>query len=112
MPHVMEIGIQLHRRRADTQWEMARFSTRRVPAPQFLKVACDQQDAGYRLAVSYPDGSQRVERFDDARSLLEGTTWLQDELIRDGWEPCQQPLSQESPSFFVRFDRVPKTNRL
>ncbi len=91
---------------------MSQFSTRRVTAPQFLKVHCDQQDAGYRLAVSYPDGSQRVERFNDAQSLLEATTRLHAELIRDGWEPCQQPLSQESPSFFVRFDRALKTNRL
>ena len=89
MPRVIEIGIQLHRRRADIQWEMTLFSTRRVTAPQFLKVHSDQLDVGYRLAVSYPDGSQRVERFDDARSLLEGTTRLHDELIRDGWEPCQ-----------------------
>ncbi len=91
---------------------MARFSTRRVTAPQFLKVHCDQQDAGYRLAVSYPDGSQRVERFDEAQSLLEGTTRLYDELIGDGWELCQQPLSHKSPSFFVRFDHALKTTRL
>ena len=75
---------------------MVWFSNCRMASPQFLKVRCDEQDAGYLLAASYPDGSQRLEQFDDARSLLEGRMRLQGELIRDGWQPCQQPPFQET----------------
>ena len=68
---------------------MVWFSNDRMAPPQSLKVRCDEQDAGYLLAVSYPDGSQRLEQFDDARSLLEGPMRLQGGLILDGWQPCQ-----------------------
>ena len=88
--------------------KMVPLSNPRIAAPQFVKVRCDRQDPGYVLSVSYPDGSQRIERFDDAQSLLEGSIRLQKELIRDGWQPCQQPPSQDARSFFVRFRHFPK----
>ena len=75
---------------------MVWVSNYRMASPQFLKVRCDEQGTGYPLAVSYPDGSQRLEQFDAARSLLEGRMRLQGELIRDGWQPCQHPPFQET----------------
>jgi hypothetical protein len=41
----------------------------------------------FDLIVDYPDGSESVERFHDARKLVKRTLSVQHQLIRDGWVP-------------------------
>ena len=40
---------------------------------------------GYELIVTNPDGSQRMERFEDTNALIKRTLELQSELIEAGW---------------------------
>lgn len=41
----------------------------------------------FELIVDYPDGSEGVERFTNARKLVKRTLSLQHRLIRGGWIP-------------------------
>jgi hypothetical protein len=41
--------------------------------------------AGYELIVTNPDGSQRMERFDETSALIKRSLDLQLELIEAGW---------------------------
>jgi hypothetical protein len=40
---------------------------------------------GYELIITNPDGSQRMERFEDTAALIKRTLDLQRELIEAGW---------------------------
>ena len=40
---------------------------------------------GFELIVTSPDGSQRMERFDDTNALIRRSFDLQRELIESGW---------------------------
>ena len=40
---------------------------------------------GYELIVTNPDGSQRMERFEEAGTLIKRTLDFQRELIEAGW---------------------------
>lgn len=40
---------------------------------------------GYELIITNPDGSQRMERFDDTAALIKRTLELQRDLIEAGW---------------------------
>jgi hypothetical protein len=40
---------------------------------------------GFELIITNPDGSQRMERFDDTSALIKRSLDLQMELIEAGW---------------------------
>jgi hypothetical protein len=42
---------------------------------------------GFELIVTNPDGSQRMERFDETAALIKRSLDLQIELIDAGWRP-------------------------
>jgi hypothetical protein len=42
----------------------------------------------YTLAVTYPDGAERIERFETAARLVAGALAVQQRLIDDGWMPA------------------------
>ena len=46
--------------------------------------------AGYEMIVTSPDGSQRMERFDETNDLIKRTLDLQRDLLESGW---RQPKS-------------------
>jgi hypothetical protein len=41
----------------------------------------------YELVVTFPDGRQEVEHFDDPHALIERSQRLQESLRAQGWEP-------------------------
>ena len=41
--------------------------------------------AGYEMILTSPDGSQRMERFDDTGDLIKRTLDLQRDLLEMGW---------------------------
>ena len=43
---------------------------------------------GFELVVDYPDGTESLERFTNARKLVKRTLSVQQRLIREGWTPC------------------------
>lgn len=45
---------------------------------------------GYEMIITAPDGSQRMERFDETNDLIKRTLDLQLELLETGW---RQPKS-------------------
>ncbi|MGH9411789.1 MAG: hypothetical protein ACRD1V_20320 [Vicinamibacterales bacterium] len=45
----------------------------------------------YELVVTFPDGRQEVEQFEDPRALVERSQRLQETLRADGWEPPIRP---------------------
>ena len=40
---------------------------------------------GYEMIVTAPDGSQRMERFDETNDLIKRTLDLQRDLLESGW---------------------------
>jgi hypothetical protein len=42
---------------------------------------------GYELVLAYPDGTERIERYEDASQLVERTLRVQRRLMRRGWRP-------------------------
>lgn len=41
--------------------------------------------SGYEMIVTAPDGSQRMERFDETNDLIKRTLDLQRNLLESGW---------------------------
>lgn len=52
-----------------------------------IEVRRSGEPAVYELVVDYPDGSETVVRFRDARKLLRHSLRVQKDLIRRGWTP-------------------------
>ena len=50
---------------------------------------------GFELIITNPDGSQRMERFEDTSALIKRSLDLQMELIEAGWRP---PSSERAES--------------
>lgn len=50
----------------------------------------------YELVVTYPDGSQFVERFEDANGLVERSSSLRSELFERGWRALGDPVRRLS----------------
>ncbi len=47
---------------------------------------------GYELIITNPDGSQRMERFEDTNALIRRSFDFQRELIEAGWRaPASKP---------------------
>jgi hypothetical protein len=42
---------------------------------------------GYTLEVTYPDGTERIEHFEEPAKLVTRTLAVQQKLIADGWMP-------------------------
>lgn len=51
----------------------------------FVRYEARQTRGGYELCFVNVDGSERVERFDDERDLVERQRQLENSLARDGW---------------------------
>jgi hypothetical protein len=52
-----------------------------------IEVRRGAEPATFELVVDYPDGSERVARFSDARKLVRYALKVQRRFIRDGWIP-------------------------
>lgn len=50
----------------------------------------------YELVVTFPDGRQEVEQFEDAHALIERSHRLQESLRAEGWVP-PAPLGRGTP---------------
>jgi hypothetical protein len=55
----------------------------------------DGAGAGYEMIVTTPDGSQRMERFEDTGALLKRTLDFQRELLETEW---RQPKGSPDPT--------------
>jgi hypothetical protein len=51
--------------------------------------------SGYEMIVTSPDGSQRMEQFEETATLIKRTFDLQWELLESGW---RQPSRKEDDS--------------
>jgi hypothetical protein len=45
----------------------------------------ESDGAGFEMIVTTPDGSQRMERFDETDELIRRTLDLQREMLESGW---------------------------
>jgi hypothetical protein len=55
------------------------------------------EPGAYTLAVTYPDGAERVERFDTAARLVTRALTIQQRLIDEGWMPCSPATGKQMP---------------
>lgn len=55
----------------------------------------DSAGSGFELIITNPDGSQRMERFEDTSALIKRSLDLQMELIEAGW---RAPSSEREES--------------
>jgi hypothetical protein len=55
------------------------------------------EPGAYMLAVTYPDGAERVERFDTAARLVTRALTIQQRLIDEGWMPCSPATGKHMP---------------
>jgi len=46
----------------------------------------DAEGRSFELVVTWPDGRQEVERFDESRGLVRRSCALRTELIGSGWQ--------------------------
>jgi len=53
-------------------------------------IRCEARDSetglGFQLIVIQPDGSERIEHFDDSRHLTRRQQELESTLVDDGWD--------------------------
>lgn len=52
----------------------------------------DAAGPGYEMIVTNPDGSQRMERFEDTTDLIKRTLDFQRELLESGWRQPKDPI--------------------
>jgi hypothetical protein len=52
-----------------------------------VEVHRDVTSGGYTLEVTYPDGTERIEHFDEPARLVTRTLAVQQRLIEEGWMP-------------------------
>lgn len=52
------------------------------------------EPGAYTLAVTYPDGAERIERFDTAARLVTRALTIQQRLIDEGWMPSSPATGQ------------------
>lgn len=53
-----------------------------------VEVHRDLEPGTYMLAVTYPDGAERIERFATAARLVTRALTIQQRLIDEGWMPA------------------------
>jgi hypothetical protein len=59
----------------------------RGPAQIDIEVHRGPEPKLYTLAVTYPDGAERIERFENAAKLVTRALTIQQRLIDEGWMP-------------------------
>jgi hypothetical protein len=69
-------------------------------------------DGGYTLEVTYPDGTQLIEHFEDPARLVTRTLAAQQRLIEDGWMPASPLGGQAIPPKRPRRSRRARYARL
>lgn len=52
-----------------------------------LEVCRTGRPVGYQLVVTYPDGTEQLEEFRDAKALVERVVEVEDRLLAAGWRP-------------------------
>jgi hypothetical protein len=55
------------------------------------------EPGAYTLAVTYPDGAERIERFDTAARLVTRVLTIQQRLIDEGWMPSSPATGKPIP---------------
>jgi hypothetical protein len=60
----------------------------RGPAQIDVEVHRGSEPGAYTLAVTYPDGAERIEQFDTAARLVTRALTIQQRLIDEGWMPA------------------------
>src|SRR5262245_36728407 len=60
----------------------------RGPAQIDVEVHRGLDPGTYTLAVTYPDGAERIERFETAARLVTRALTIQQRLIDEGWMPA------------------------
>jgi len=60
----------------------------RGPAQIDVEVHRGSDPGTYTLAVTYPDGAERIERFGTAARLVTRALTIQQRLIDEGWMPA------------------------
>ena len=60
----------------------------RGPAQIDVEVHRGSDPGTYTLGVTYPDGAERIERFDTAARLVTRALTIQQRLIDEGWMPA------------------------
>jgi hypothetical protein len=53
-----------------------------------VEVHRGSEPGAYTLAVTYPDGAERIEEFDTAARLVTRALTIQQRLIDEGWMPA------------------------
>jgi alkanesulfonate monooxygenase SsuD/methylene tetrahydromethanopterin reductase-like flavin-dependent oxidoreductase (luciferase family) len=76
----------------------------RGPAQIDVEVHRGPDPNAYTLAVTYPDGAERIERFDTAARLVTRALTIQQRLIDEGWMPTSPATGKPVPP---RPDRKP-----
>lgn len=52
---------------------------------RFLRYEARESEGVYELCVVDPDGSERIERFDDSRELARRQAEFEDQIKTEGW---------------------------
>ena len=73
------------------------WSFNRAAAQVDIEVRRGVERSAYELVVDYPDGSETVERFENPRQLVDRVLRVQRRLMREGWVPARQSVSQTTP---------------
>ncbi|HXH06445.1 MAG TPA: hypothetical protein VNI83_07620 [Vicinamibacterales bacterium] len=63
-----------------------------------IDVEIRRAEEAYELVVSYPDGTEHVERFGDPARLIDRSLRLQRRLMRDRWEPRRPAIFAPPPA--------------
>jgi hypothetical protein len=77
-------GLLTHKVSSDKVCAML-WSFERAGEQLHCEIRREGEGPGYELIVTHPDGSQRMERFEDAAALISRTLVFQQELIEEGW---------------------------
>jgi hypothetical protein len=59
-----------------------------------IEVHREPEPSVYTLAVTYPDGAERIERFENAARLVTRALTIQQRLIDEGWMPSSPATGQ------------------
>jgi hypothetical protein len=73
-----------------------------------LEVRRAPESGGYELVVVSPDGSERIERFDEPRRLIARALVVQRRLIKKGWVPTS-PAGPQATTYRPAVAHAPLT---
>jgi hypothetical protein len=79
-------ALQLREIVTDTPHAMLWFFTRQHSRLHYeIRRQTDSED--FEIVITHPDGRQEVERYSDAKKLLNRSIELQNSLKQEGWQP-------------------------